>query len=122
MPDAVYYQSIWAVRDLVRMEDELRDLEHDIDTGAIQSTSVVSEGENNYNVSRPTEFKAIQKAQLKKRVEAIHDALDTVPLAYRQFILDNIIKQKAYKCFPNKLWRIWKQKFLFNVARNLEIM
>ena len=122
MPDAVYYQSIWAVRDLVRMEDELRDLEQDINTCAIQSTSIVSDGENNYTVSRPTEYKAIQKAQLQKRVEAIHDALDTVPLAYRQFILDNIIKQKAYKCFPNKLWRIWKQKFLFNVARNLYIM
>lgn len=122
MPDAVYYQSIWAVRDLVRMEDELRELEHDINTGALQSTSIVSDGESNYSISRPTEYKAIQKAQLKKRVEAIHDALDTVPLAYRQFILDNIIKQKSYKCFPNKLWRIWKQKFLFHVARNLEIM
>ena len=122
MPDAVYYQCIWAVRDLDRMEEELRNIEQDINSGDIKSTSIVSDGINSYSVSKPTEFKAVQKAQLEKRVEAIRDALDTVPFAYRQFILDNIVKQKQYKCFPNKLWRIWKQRFLFNVAKNLEMM
>ena len=29
MPDAVYYQSIWAVRDLQRMENRLHEIEHD---------------------------------------------------------------------------------------------
>ena len=122
MPDAVYYQCIWAVRDLERMEDQLREIEQDISTGSIPSTSIVSDGSNMYSVSKPTEFKAVQKVQLEKRVEAIRGALETVPLAYRQFIMDNITKQKAYKCFPNKLWRIWKQRFLFHVAKNLELM
>ena len=122
MPDAVYYQTIWAVRDLKRMEDELREIENDINTGSVPSTSIVSDGTRMYSVSRPTEFKAVQKVQLEKRVEAIRGALETVPLAYRQFILDNITKQKSYECFPNKLWRIWKQRFLFNVAKNLELM
>ena len=122
MPDAVYYQTIWAVRDLKRMEEELREIENDINTGSVPSTSIVSDGNRMYSVSRPTEFKAVQKVQLEKRVEAIRGALETVPLAYRQFILDNITKQKSYECFPNKLWRIWKQRFLFNVAKNLELM
>lgn len=122
LPDAVYYQSIWAVRDLYRMENQLLTMEQNIRVGDIPSTSIVSDGRNEYAVSKPTEDKAVRKASLEKRVEAIHDALETVPLAYRQFILDNIIKQKTYKCFPNKLWRIWKQRFLYNVAKNLALM
>ena len=122
MPDAVYYQSIWAVRDLYRMEDQIKLIDQDINMGDVMSTGIVSEDTNAYNVSNPTEDIIVQKSTLERRVKAIRDALETVPLAYRQFILDNIIRQKAYKCFPNKLWRIWKQRFLFNVAKNLSLM
>ena len=119
MPDAVYYQSIWAVRDLYRMEQELELLKQEISDGVMHSTCVVSDGKDSYETRNPTEDKALQKVELEKRIKAINDAIDSVPLAYRQFILDNIKLQKAYKCFPNKFWRIWKQRFLFNVARNL---
>ena len=122
MPDAVYYQSIWAVRDLYRMEQQLLRLEQDIKIGDIPTSSLVSEEKNEYAVSKPTEDKALKKAVIERRVEAIHSALETVPMAYRQFILDNIILQKAYKCFPNKFWRIWKQRFLYHVAENLALM
>ena len=119
MPDAVYYQSIWAVRDLYRMEQELELLKQEISDGVMHSTCVVSDVKDSYETRNQTEDKALQKVELEKRIKAINDAIDSVPLAYRQFILDNIILQKAYKCFPNKFWRIWKQRFLFNVARNL---
>ena len=41
MPDAVYYQSIWAVRDLQRMENRLHEIEHD--TTRVYNGSMVSE-------------------------------------------------------------------------------
>ena len=122
MPDAVYYQSIWAVRDLYRMEEKLEEINQDIIQGNIMSTGIVSEDTNTYNISKPTEEIVMHKATLERRVNAIRDALEVVPLSYRQFILDNIIRQKSYKCFPNKLWHIWKQRFLFNVAKNLALM
>lgn len=121
LPDAVYYQSIWAVRDLYRMEEQLELINQEIDSGAIHTTSVVSDVRSDYDRYKPTEEKALEKASLEKRINAINDALETVPLAYRQFILDNIILQKAYKCFPNKFWRIWKQRFIYNVAKNLSL-
>ena len=122
MPDAVYYQCIWAVRDLYRMEDRLKQIDQDIKSGSVRSTSIVSESTSTYDASKPTEEIVIQRASLEHRVNAIRDALESIPLSYRQFILDNIIRQKSYKCFPNKLWRLWKQRFLFNVARNLSLM
>ncbi len=119
MPDTVYYQSIWAVRDLYRMEEELEILKQDISSGDVNTTSVVNDVKGDYDKAKPTEEMVMQKSALERRIKAINDAINSVPLAYRQFILDNIILQKSYKCFPNKFWRIWKQRFLFNVARNL---
>ncbi len=121
MPDAVFYQSIWAVRDLYRMEEELEILKQEISNGDMHTTSVVSDVKDGYELRNPTEDKVLRKVALERRVKAINDAIDSVPLAYRQFILDNIILQKAYKCFPNKFWRIWKQRFLYNVAKNLRL-
>ncbi|MBQ3281623.1 MAG: hypothetical protein IJH41_04375 [Eubacterium sp.] len=119
MPDTVYYETIWAVRDLYRMEQQLEILKNEISDGALHTTSVVSDIKDDYEARNPTEEKVMQKAALERRVRAINDALNTIPLAYRQFVLDNIILQKSYNCFPNKFWRIWKQRFLYNVARNL---
>ncbi len=121
MPDAVFYQSIWAVRDLYRMEEELEILKQEISNGDMHTTSVVSDIKDGYELRNPTEDKVLRKVALDRRVKAINDAIDSVPLAYRQFILDKIIHHKAYKCFPNKFWRIWKQRFLYNVAKNLRL-
>ncbi len=122
MPDAVYYQCIWAVRDLYRMEQQLEIIKNDIYSGDAGTTSLVSDVRTQYDERKPTEEKALQKVALERRVKAINDAIDSVPLAYRQFILDNIILQKGYKCFPNKFWRIWKQRFLYRVAKNLMLI
>ena len=122
MPDAVYYQTIWAVRDLDRMEEKLDKLDQDIKQGSISTTSLVRDGEVDYHSRKHTEDKAIEKALLEMRVNAIKSALMKVPPMYRQFIMDSIVMHKGYGCFPNKLWRLWKQRFLFNVAKNLELM
>lgn len=119
LPDTVYYESLWAVRDLHRMEEQLDVLNDDINSGDIHTTSLVSDINVDYDMVKPTEDVALKKANLERRIKAINDALDSVPIAYRQFIMDNIVLQKGYSCFPNKFWRIWKQKFLYNVAKNL---
>ena len=122
MPDAVYYQVIWAVRDLQRMEDRIKAIARDVETGAIHSASLVSDGNNNYSEIRPTEKTALEKAMLESRVKAIRSALDLVPEAYRSFIMDNIVLKTSVKAFPNKLWRVWKQRFLYNAAQNLSLI
>lgn len=121
MPDAVYYQSIWAVRDLARMEERLKELNYDVETGTFGS-GIVSDGHRDYNMARPTEKKAIEIAQLEGRVKAIRKALDVVPDPYRGFVLDNVTLNKKDQGYPTKIWKIWKQRFLFNVAKNLSLM
>ncbi|MGN0709203.1 MAG: hypothetical protein ACI4LM_03045 [Anaerovoracaceae bacterium] len=122
MPDAVYYQTLWAVRDMRRMERELDMVNSDIASGGLKGRSVVMEGGENYDRRRPTEGQAVKKALLESRVNAINSALETVPEYYRPFIMDNIILKNPGTEYPNKMWRVWKQRFLFNVAKNLSLM
>ena len=119
MPDAVYYQTVWAVRDLERMENRLAELEQEEIAGG---RSIVSDRTSNFVLYRPTEEKAVERAVLRERIRGIHAALNMVPEEYRSFILSNLILKNTGKAFPNKLWRYWKQRFLYTVAKNLSIM
>ena len=120
MPDAVYYQSIWAVRDLQRMENRLHEIEHD--TTRIYNGSMVSDARKDFSRIRPTEKNALEKILLETRVKAIQKALNQVPEAYRTCVLNNVaFKRESYGYNP-KLWKIWKQRFLYNVAKNLSLM
>ena len=118
MPNAVYYQSIWAVRDLERMEDRLKELNR----AAMQESEggILMEREAGYKESK-VERRAMEAAILSERVEGIRKALSEIPERYRSCILDNIVYNEPVT-YPGKLWKLWKQKFLFGVAINLSIM
>ena len=122
MPDAVYYQSLWAVRDLYRMEERIKELEEGERSGFVRASNIVSDVDISYEQVRPTEKHAVEKVTLENRVKAIRGALEEVPPAYRDAIMENIVKKTSVSLFPSKMWRIWKQKFLFGVARNLSLM
>ncbi len=120
MPDTVYYQSLWAVRDLYRMEERLEELQKQ-ESRAKKSSSLVHEPDVIGTLWQPTEDNAMEKVILEERIAAIHNALSIVPEVYRSNILSNIILKNSGKDFPNKFWKIWKQRFLFTVAKNLSL-
>ena len=121
MPDAVYYQSLWAVRDLNRMEHRLEEINNDRGERE-KSGSFVHEPEQKGTLWQPTEEQAMERVILEERIKAIHEALSIVPEIYRPYILSNIILKKSGSDFPNKFWKIWKQRFLYYVAKNLSLI
>ena len=64
----------------------------------------------------------MEKAVLESRIEAIRNALDVVPESYRDYVLANVMYKQDAKTFPTKIWKLWKQRFLFNVAKNLSLI
>lgn len=98
MPDEVYYQTLWAVRDLGRMENQLLLMEEEGKYGTIENLS------------------------LQSRVNSIKQALQDVPDIYREPILRNIKLRYTGSEFPDMMYKIWKQRFLYNVAKNLSII
>ena len=120
MPNAVYYQTLWAVRDLERMENRLDDLlndRQDIKAGMVNESSKKYSGKR----SR-VENRAMETAILQERIDGIHQALVLVPPEYRDTILDNIVLKESFSEKNDKRWKLWKQKFLYTVAHNLSIM
>lgn len=120
MPDAVYYQSLWAVRDLKRMEERLREIKED--ESVIKGRSMVSDNQGRKGLCQPTEKCALERLVLEERIFGIRKALETVPEKHRSFILNNIILKASGKGYPYKMWSFWKQRFLYYVAKNLSIM
>ena len=120
LPNAVYYQSLWAVRDLERMENRLQDLMYERQS---PKGSMVSESRKKYaGRFSKVENRAMETAILQERVDGIHQALILVPIEYRNTILDNIVLKESVTDQPDKEWRMWKQKFLFMVAHNLSMI
>lgn len=98
LPDEVYYQCLWAVRDLKRMERLSKKMKND------------------------SNFTPLEVLNMEARVRAIYNALGIVPEAYRGWVMKSIVDHDSGRDFPNKFWRIWKQKFIYNVAKNLAIV
>lgn len=119
MPNAVYYQSLWAVRDLERMESRLEELE---DSNRVGTKSFVQETGKNYSGVSTVETTAMEAAILQERVDAIRSALLIVPERYRDTIMGSIVFNDNISVYPSRMWKIWKQKFLFHVAKNLSMM
>ena len=67
--------------------------------------------------------KATEIANLSRRIDAIVSAFDAVPEQYRKGIEDKLIYDVPYSddYHPNT-WKRWQQVFIFNVAKNLQIM
>lgn len=92
LPDTVYYQTLWAVRDLERMEERIVELEEDIEVG-LKGHNSFNETKVNYNYSKPTEDVAIAKASLEERTRAIKEALSIVPDIYKQYVMNSVINK-----------------------------
>ena len=44
LPDAVFYETIWAVRDLERMEEQVKELTREINSGGLRANRMMREG------------------------------------------------------------------------------
>lgn len=98
LPDEVYYQCLWAVRDLKRMERLVKEM----------------------RVSK--KFTPFEVMNMEARVRAIRNALEMVPIAYQEYVMKSIVAHDSGRTFPDKFWKMWKQKFIYQVARNLAIV
>lgn len=134
LPDAVYFQCVWAVRDLYRMEKRIEELERK-KKALERKASARRERDGLYSALRVSDqgiyygdgFDAREEERselraLKRRVKLIREALDTVPEEYHANILDNIILRTPSKAYPGKMWKYWKQRFLYAVAKKLAMI
>ncbi|MBQ6621419.1 MAG: hypothetical protein IJH75_01110 [Mogibacterium sp.] len=99
LPHAVHYQCIWIVRDRARLEALVRQKEQENGRSAAAETAAF-------------------------HLECIRRALETVPECYRSGILDNIEgRRTGYEPYAHlNTWKRWKQRFLYELARELRLI
>lgn len=125
MPDAVYFQCLWAVRDLYRMEQRIEELEEKkpVKPGGFYGELNVSDQGIYYgDGSLNGEDQKAELQALKRRVGLIREALDAVPEEYHANILGNIILRTPSRAYPGKMWKYWKQRFLYMVAKKFAMI
>ena len=121
MPEAVYRQALWAVKDLPRLErilEEERQARGDLP--GIDFGGRVSEGERNIANQDMTGRRASEIVNLSMKIEAIYMALYQIPQQYREGIRKKLTEGKPYGDeFHSNTWKKWQQAYIFHVAKNL---
>lgn len=115
LPRTLYRRVVSVIRDYDRQIEEI----DDILFGTSHSDVVVSGG----IAGKPTEEMVIRLSKYERDTSAVERALDKIPYEYQQGVFDNI---RYGKRFPDtahyNTWIRWKQRFIYLVAQNLNLV
>ena len=121
LPQTVYRQALYAVKDLDRLRKKLLFMEEDA-SGILPSdpSVIMSRGGA---VSDITGNRASEMALTESRIEAIESAFGYVPPKYRSGLEDKLIYDVPVSRlgYSVNTWKKWQQVLLYHVAVNLKI-
>ena len=122
MPEPVYRQAYWALRDLKRMKEELARLMEERDLVSAACAGVANVASGTGKISDVTGNRAIKITQLSARVLAMETAFDTIPEKYREGLWRKNVENLTFGDSAHlNTWKKWQQVLIFNVAKNLQI-
>lgn len=116
LPQPVYRQVLWLIRDYDRMVEEY--------DNAIWDSPEPPDGQpRGSNIGNPTEREGAKRAALYERIHAIEQALLVIPESYRQAIWDNIQYYARYpEYYSRRTYSTWRCRFLYTVAEKLYLI
>lgn len=121
LPETVYRQALWAVKDLPRMKEKLMELEEMAD--CVPSAYMDIPRKSAGTVSDQTARLAGQMAHLSLRIQLIEGSLEAVPVLYRDGILGKLAYGIPYSDrFHSNTWKRWQQVYLYQVAVSLQLL
>ena len=120
LPETVYRQALWAVKDLPRMKERLKELEELLD--CLPAAYVGEAGSRGGAPSDQTARLAGQLAGLSLRIQRIEGSLKVIPEQYREGILGKLAYGVPYSDqFHLNTWKRWQQVYLYQVAMELHL-
>ena len=119
LPETVYRQALWAVKDLPRMRKKLEELEDSLDSMPQAYSGMPRGGSGPADL---TALRAGEMAGLSMRIRAIEESLGSVPETYRDSILDKLAYGVPYPDYVHmNTWKKWQQVYLYQVAVALRL-
>ncbi len=123
LPEPVYRQVVWTLKDLTRMKERLKELKEDAYQVGGYDMAKPSSGYKGLILSDITANKATSIAMLSSRIEAVESGFDFLPMKYRDGIYNKLIYDVPYPDeFHINTWRKWQQKVIFKIALNLGLL
>ena len=121
LPEAVYRQALWAVKDLNRLRDELNKAIDSIDD--LHGPSFFNEPIGAGIYSDTTAKKADKLISLTHRIDSIESAMFYIPERYRDGMRNKLVNGGSFgdEFHPNT-WKKWQQVYIYHVAKNLELI
>ncbi len=121
LPEAVYRQALWAVKDFNRLKEELNRAVENIDN--IHSPNFFNESIGSGLYSDITAKKADKLITLTNRIDSIESAFFYIPEKYRWGIRNKLMDGGRFgDDFHPNTWKKWQQVYLFHVAKNLGLI
>ena len=122
LPQTVYRQALYAVKDLERLRRKLSFLKED--AGSVRSRdpkTMMSEGGF---VSDLTGDRASEIVNTEAKIKAIEEAMKKVPEKYRHGLEERLVNDVPYSNFGYSIntWKKWQQIFIYHVAVNLGLL
>ena len=116
LPREVYYRCLWTVRDTGR----LMKLASSLTAAGNADLSAFASAENSDSAEQAVIVSEKAAGQASSDLRCILSAIGKVPCAYREGLLENIIRKEPFDDFahPNT-WKRWKLVFLHELAREL---
>lgn len=121
LPEAVYRQALWAVKDVNRLKGELKKEIDSIEN--LHSPYYFNEPVGKGLYSDSTAKKGDKLLIITNRIDSIEAALFYIPEKYRKGMRDKLIDGGSFgdEFHPNT-WKKWQQVFIFHVAKNLGLI
>ena len=121
LPETVYRQALWAIKDMARLKEELNKAIESIDN--IHSPNFFNESVGKGIYSDTTAHKADRLITITSRIDSIEAALFYVPEKYRQGLRSKLMEGGTYgdQFHPNT-WKKWQQVYIYHVAKNLGLI
>ena len=122
LPQAVYRQALYAVKDLTRLRRKLFYLKEE--AGSVKcldpSVGLVSGG----TISDLTGNLATEIGLTEQRIRSIEDAFIKLPEKYRTGVEDKLVYDVPYDESAHCIntWKKWQQILIFHVAANLKLL
>lgn len=116
MPDAVYNQTVWQIRDYHRLKDQA--------DAIMEASPEPSDGQPKGNGTGSTvESKAIRRERLLYTIRVIEDSKASIPIEYREGVWNNVLFRRPFPKHANRsTYGRYKSKFLCEVADKLFLL
>ena len=122
LPQPVYRQALWAVKDMERLKERLAETK--------KNAYAVSErdyfGYSSAGAGRlsdKTGISAVELTVLSQRINASERAFAMIPDEYRDAIADKLMRGIPYPDYAHSnTWKKWQQILVYHVAVNLQLL